>query len=81
LAVQSSEGVSRTLSGWCACLSSVTKPARCGTVADRAGAGPARKQHLQLLQQLPQGQADATGFGRRSRSKVRKPCATLTRVT
>jgi hypothetical protein len=36
---------------------------------------------LQLIEQLPQGQADAAGFGRRSRSKVKKPCATDTIVT
>jgi hypothetical protein len=72
---------SRTLSGWCAGLSLVAKPARCGTMADRAGAGPAPKQHLQLLKQLPQAQADATCLGRRSRSRVRNPWATDTKVT
>src|SRR5215211_7172050 len=72
---------SRALSGWRAGLSSVTKPARCGTVADRAGAGPAPKQHLQRLEQLPHAQADATCFGRRSRSRVRNPWATDTKLT
>ena len=46
-----------------------------------AGAGPAAKQDLQPCQQLPQAQADAAGFGRRSRSRVRNPWATETRVT
>jgi hypothetical protein len=72
---------SRTLSGRCAGLSSVTEPARRGTPTNRTGAGPAPKQHLQLLEQLPQAQADATCVGRRSRSRVRKPWATDTKVT
>jgi hypothetical protein len=38
-----------------------------------------RTRHL--VEQLPQGQADAAGFGRRSRSRVRKPYATQTKVT
>jgi len=50
-------------------------------VADRAGAGPAPKQHLQLLEQLLQAQADATCFGRRSRSRVKNPWAIDTKVT
>jgi hypothetical protein len=77
----SAQAPSRALSGWCAGLSSVTKPARYGTVADRAGADPAPKQHLQLLEQLPQAQADATWLGRPSRSRVRNPWATDTKVT
>jgi nucleotide-binding universal stress UspA family protein len=52
-----------------------------GVQRHRAGAGPAPKQHLQLLKQLPQAQADATCFGRRSRSRVRNPWATDTKVT
>jgi hypothetical protein len=72
---------SRTLSGRRAWLSSVTKPAGRGALADGTGAGPAAQQGLQLAQQLPQAQADAAGFGRPSRSKVRKPWATETKVT
>jgi hypothetical protein len=72
---------SRTLSGRRAWLSSVTKPAGRGALADGTGAGPAGEQGLQLAQQLPQRQADAAGFGRPSRSKVRKPWATETKVT
>jgi hypothetical protein len=73
--------LSRTLSGRCAWWSCSAEPPWCGTLAYRTGAGPTGQQHLQLLQQLPQAQADAAGFGRRSRSRVRKPCATETSVT
>jgi hypothetical protein len=45
-----------------------------------AGAGPPGEQDLQLTEQLPSRQADATRFGR-SRSKISNPCATETRVT
>jgi hypothetical protein len=72
---------SRTLSGWRAGLSSVTEPARRGTLTYRTGAGPTPKQHLHLLEQLPQAQADATCLGRPSRSRVRNPWATDTKLT
>jgi hypothetical protein len=72
---------SRALSGRRACWSSATEPAGRGPFAEGTGAGPAGEQGLQLAQQLPQRQADAAGFGRRSRSRVRKPWATATRVT
>jgi hypothetical protein len=61
--------------------SSVAELAGRGTLADRTGAGPTGEQDLQLAQQLPQRQADAIRFGRRSRSRVRKPWATETKVT
>ena len=38
-------------------------------------------QDLQLVEQLPHSQADATSFGERSRSRVRNPWATDTKVT
>src|SRR6266545_4120633 len=70
---------SRALSGGRAWLSSVTEPTGRGTLAEGTGAGPAAQQGLQLAKQLPQRQADAAGFGRPSRSRVRKPWATATR--
>src|SRR6266545_4680125 len=73
--------ISRALSGRRAGWSSVAEPAWRGTSAGGAGAGPTAQQGLQLVEQLPQGQADAAGFGRRSRSRVRKPWATDTNVT
>ena len=42
-----------------------------------AGAGPTGEQGLQLAEQLPERQADATRFGR-SRSKSSNPCPTET---
>jgi len=75
------EQPSRALSGWCAGSSRSVEPSGCGTSAQRTGAGPTGEQDLQLTQQLPQRQADAAGFGRPSRSIVRKPWATETRVT
>jgi hypothetical protein len=72
---------SRALSGRGSWSSRSAEPPWCGTLAHRADAGPTGKQDLQLLQQLPQGQADAASFGCRSRSKVRNPCATETSVT
>jgi transposase len=53
----------RTLSGRRAWSSRSTEPAWRGTLAQRTGAGPTGQQDLQLLQQLPQAQADAAGFG------------------
>jgi hypothetical protein len=78
---EASKTPSRALSGRGARLSSVTEPARRGTLAEGTGAGPTAQQGLQLAQELPQRQADAAGFGRRSRSRVRKPWATETNVT
>jgi hypothetical protein len=75
------EAFSRALSGRCSGSSPSTKPMGSGALADRAGAGPTGEQDLQLAEELPQGQADAIRFGRRSRSRVRKPWATETRVT
>jgi hypothetical protein len=71
---------SRALSGRSTCWS-WAEPAWRGTPAGGTGTGPAAQQGLQLTEQLPQRQADAAGFGRRSRSRVRKPWATDTRVT
>jgi hypothetical protein len=70
-----------TLSGRDAWLSGSAWPPWRGTLAQRTGAGPTGQQDLQLAEQLPQGQADATRFGERSRSRVTKPCATKTSVT
>jgi len=53
----------RTLSGRRAWSSRSTEPPWRGTLAQRTGAGPTGQQDLQLLQQLPQAQADAAGFG------------------
>jgi hypothetical protein len=71
----------RALSGRGAWSSRSPQPAWRGTLAHRTDAGPTGKQDLQPVEQLPQAQADAAGFGWRSRSRVRKPCATETRVT
>jgi transcriptional regulator with XRE-family HTH domain len=75
------EAINRTLSGRRAWSSRSTEPPWRGTLAQRTGAGPTGKQDLQPVEQLPQAQADAAGFGWRSRSRVRKPCAAETRVT
>jgi hypothetical protein len=78
---QWSVALNRTLSGRDAWLSGSAWPPWRGTLAQRTGAGPTGQQDLQLAEQLPQGQADATRFGERSRSRVTKPCATKTSVT
>jgi Family of unknown function (DUF6338) len=75
------QSANRALSGRGAWSSRSPQPAWRGTLAHRTDAGPTGKQDLQPVEQLPQAQADAAGFGWRSRSRVRKPCATETRVT
>jgi hypothetical protein len=75
------QAVNRALSGRGAWSSRSPQPAWRGTLAHRTDAGPTGKQDLQPVEQLPQAQADAAGFGWRSRSRVKKPCATETRVT
>ena len=58
-----------------ACLSSVTEPAGARRL-QRDRRRPTAQLGVQLAQELPLDQADAAGFGRRGRSKVRKPWAT-----